>query len=178
MKLVVLDRDGVINENADDYIKSADEWIPIPGSLEAIARLNRAGYHTAVATNQSGIARGLFGIETLHSIHKKMDYLLAQHGGHIETVLFCPHGPDEGCLCRKPSPGLLLQLADRLGIDLRGIPFVGDSLSDIQAATQAGATPLLVRTGNGERTLQNREALPESVQVFDDLSDCVSQLLA
>lgn len=107
-----------------------------------------------------------------------MDYLLAQHGGHIETVLFCPHGPDEGCLCRKPSPGLLLQLADRLGIDLRGIPFVGDSLSDIQAATQAGATPLLVRTGNGERTLQNREALPESVQVFDDLSDCVSQLLA
>lgn len=177
VKLVILDRDGVINENADDYIKSVDEWMPIPGSLDAIARLNQAGYHIAVVTNQSGIARGLFGVETLHAMHKKMDYLLGQYGGHIDTVLFCPHGPDEGCPCRKPSPGMLLQLADRLSIDLRGIPFVGDSLSDVQAASQAGATPVLVCTGNGEYTLQQGEALPGSIHVFADLSAFVDHLL-
>ena len=177
VKLVVLDRDGVINEDSDSYIKSPEEWVPIEGSLEAIARLNQAGYSVAVVTNQSGVGRGLFSIETLHAMHEKMHHLLQQHGGHIETVFFCPHLPDMGCPCRKPSPGMLLQLADRLGVDLRGVPFIGDTVSDIQAATQAGATPILVRSGKGERTLVERDKLPESIQIFDDLADYVSQLL-
>lgn len=177
MKLVILDRDGVINEDSDDYIKSADEWIPIEGSLEAIARLNQSGYYVAVVSNQSGIARGLFSIEALHGMHEKMNHLLQRHGGHVDVVSFCPHGPDDGCPCRKPSPGMLLQLADRLGIDLRGVPFVGDTLSDVQAATRSGATPVLVRTGKAEQLLQEREKLPESVQVFDDLRAFVDQLL-
>ena len=178
MKLVILDRDGVINEDSDEYIKSADEWEPIPGSLEAIARLNQSGYHVAVVTNQSGISRGLFSIETLHEMHEKMSHLLQAHGGQIDTVSFCPHGPDDGCPCRKPSPGMLLQLAERLGIDLRGVPFVGDALRDIQAATQAGATPFLVRTGKGGQTAQQRDALPAALQIFDDLAAFVDYQLA
>jgi len=176
MKLVILDRDGVINQDSENYIKSADEWVPIPGSLEAIARLNQAGYHVAVVTNQSGIARGLFGIEDLHEMHKKMDYLLSRHGGRIDAVSFCPHGRDEGCPCRKPSPGMLLQLADRLGIDLRGVPMVGDSLRDLQAAAQVGATPILVRTGKGEQTARD-EALPANTVIHDDLSAFVEAYL-
>ena len=178
MKLVILDRDGVINEDSDAYIKSAEEWVPIDGALEAIARLNQSGYHVAIVTNQSGIARGLFSIEDLHEMHEKMNHLLQAHGGHIDTVLFCPHGPDNGCPCRKPSPGMLLQLAERLGIDLRGVPFVGDTISDIQAATQAGATPVLVRTGKGEKTVQLRDSLPAALQIFDDLAGFVDYQLA
>ena len=132
--------------------------------------MNRAGYQVAVVTNQSGIGRGLFAIEALHAMHQKMHHLLSQLGGHIDAVLFCPHKPDEGCPCRKPSPGLLLQLADRLSVDLRGVPFVGDSLSDIHAATQAGASPIIVRTGKGENTLRMHDNLPASLQVFDNLA--------
>ena len=176
MKLVILDRDGVINEDSENYIKSADEWIPIPDSLEAIARLNQIGCHIVVVTNQSGIARGLFGIEELHEMHKKMDYLLSQYGGRIEAVSFCPHGPDEGCPCRKPSPGMLLQLANRLGIDLRGVPMVGDSVRDLQAAAQVGALPILVRTGKGEQTVRG-ETMPVNTVVYDNLSAFVDTYL-
>ncbi|MEM7206606.1 MAG: D-glycero-beta-D-manno-heptose 1,7-bisphosphate 7-phosphatase [Pseudomonadota bacterium] len=178
MKLVILDRDGVINADSDAFIKSADEWEPIPGSLEAIALLNQSGYHIAVATNQSGIARGLLSVETLHEIHQKMTYSLAQLGGRIDAVFFCPHGPDEGCPCRKPSPGMLLQISDRLGVDLRGVPFVGDSISDTQAATQAGASPVMVRTGKGARTLKDHDSLPDGLRVFDDLAAFVDDTLS
>src|SRR5690606_15356620 len=130
MRLVILDRDGVINEDSDAYIKSPDEWIPIPGSLEAIARLNRAEYRVVVASNQSGLARGLFDADTLSRIHEKMHRALADVGGAVDAVFFCPHGPDDECDCRKPRPGLLQDIARRLNVSLRGVPAVGDSLRD------------------------------------------------
>jgi len=152
MKLVILDRDGVINKDSDAYIKHPDEWLPIAGSLEAIAKLNHAGYRVVVASNQSGLGRGLFSIDQLNAIHQKMFDALAQQGGHIDSILFCPHKPDENCNCRKPKPGLLLEIADRLNIDLSEALFIGDSLKDIQAAQSVGAKPILVLTGNGKAT--------------------------
>ena len=134
MKLIILDRDGVINEDSDDYIKSTDEFIPLPDSLEAIARLNHAGYTVMVATNQSGIARGLFSIDTLNAIHSKLRRELSTYGGRVDGIFFCPHGPDDHCDCRKPAPGLLYEIAERTGRSLEGVPAVGDSLRDIQAA--------------------------------------------
>ena len=175
MKLVILDRDGVINEDSDDYIKSEDEWIPIPGSLEAIAQLNQAGYHAVVVSNQSGIARGLFTYDDLHRMHAKMNALLAQLGGHVDAVLYCPHHPDDGCPCRKPAPGLLLQLAERLSVDLRGVPLVGDTLSDVQAASQVGAAPVMVRTGRGLRTLDEIDRVPEGVKIYNNLAEFAEQ---
>ncbi|APZ42013.1 D-glycero-beta-D-manno-heptose 1,7-bisphosphate 7-phosphatase [Acidihalobacter ferrooxydans] len=177
MKLIVLDRDGVINRDSDAYIKSPDEWEPLPGSLEAIARLNEAGYTVTVATNQSGIARGLFDIATLAAIHQKMHRLLARHGGHIDAVFFCPHGPDDGCDCRKPDAGLFTQIARRYDADLTGVPAVGDSLRDIEAALLVDAQPMLVRTGKGERTLA-AGMLPASLPVFDDLAQVAATLTA
>ncbi|HEX2542347.1 MAG TPA: D-glycero-beta-D-manno-heptose 1,7-bisphosphate 7-phosphatase [Caldimonas sp.] len=147
MKLVILDRDGTINEDRDDFVKSADEWVPIPGALEAIARLNHAGWHTVIATNQSGLARGLFDMARLNAIHSRMNAELAALGGRIDAVFFCPHGPDDGCDCRKPLPGLFTRIGERYGIELAKIPAVGDSLRDVQAAATAGALPHLVRTG-------------------------------
>jgi D-glycero-D-manno-heptose 1,7-bisphosphate phosphatase len=132
MKLVILDRDGTINEDRDDFVKSADEWVPLPGALEAIARLNHAGWRVALATNQSGLGRGLFDMSALNAIHLKMNTALAQHGGRIDAVFFCPHAPDEQCACRKPLPGLLLEAGRRFGVDLRGVPMVGDSLRDLR----------------------------------------------
>jgi D-glycero-D-manno-heptose 1,7-bisphosphate phosphatase len=149
MKLVILDRDGTINEDRDDYVKSADEWRPVPGSLEAIARLNHAGWHVVVATNQSGLGRGLFDMEALNRMHRKMHDALLQHGGRIDAVFFCPHAPEDECRCRKPLPGLFEEIAERYGLDLAGVPAVGDSLRDLQAAVSAGCTPHLVRTGKG-----------------------------
>ncbi|HKK06582.1 MAG TPA: D-glycero-beta-D-manno-heptose 1,7-bisphosphate 7-phosphatase [Gammaproteobacteria bacterium] len=177
MKLIILDRDGVINEDSDDYIKSPEEFIPLPGSLEAIARLNHAGFRVLVATNQSGIARGLFDLDTLHRIHEKLRRQLAALGGEIEAILFCPHGPDDNCTCRKPKPGLLRDIADRLQFSLEEVPAVGDSLRDLQAAQAVGARPLLVRTGKGERTLAQGEGL-EGVPVYADLASAVEALLA
>ncbi len=177
MKLIILDRDGVINEDSDDYIKSPEEFIPLPGSLEAIARLNHAGFRVLVATNQSGIARGLFDLDTLHRIHEKLRRQLAALGGEIEAILFCPHGPDDNCTCRKPKPGLLRDIADRLQVSLEEVPAVGDSLRDLQAAQAVGARPLLVRTGKGERTLAQGEGL-EGVPVYADLASAVEALLA
>ena len=177
MRLIILDRDGVINEDSDAYIKSPAEWAPIPGSLEAIARLNHEGWRVVVASNQSGIARGLFAIDTLMRIHEKMQRALAQFGGAIDAVFFCPHGPDDHCRCRKPKPGLLEDIGARLHIDLRGVPAVGDSRRDLEAARQVGALPILVRTGNGQQTIAGGTGLLD-VPVFDDLAGVVDALLA
>jgi D-glycero-D-manno-heptose 1,7-bisphosphate phosphatase len=152
--LVILDRDGVINFDSDEYIKSPEEWIPIPGSLEAVARLCRADYRVTVATNQSGIARGLYNMATLNRIHLKMVSSLHERGGQFEAVFFCPHGPDDGCNCRKPRPGMLHQTSERLSVPLAGVPVVGDSRRDLESATAVGALPVLVKTGNGEATQQ------------------------
>jgi len=176
MKLIILDRDGVINQDSDKYIKSPQEWIPIAGSLEAIARLNKADYRVVVATNQSGIARGLFDYKDLNAIHRKMNDLLAQLGGEVLGVFYCPHGPNDHCACRKPKPGLFKQIADRLHVGLTNVPAVGDSLRDIQAARRVGAKPILVRSGKGERTIA-AGGLPKDVLVFDDLASVANALI-
>ena len=177
MPVVILDRDGVINEDSDAYVKSPAEWIPIPGSLEAIARLNHAGYRVVVATNQSGVARGLFSMVELDAIHQKLHASLARLGGQLDGIYFCPHGPDDGCACRKPRPGLLREIASRQGIDLGGVPAIGDSLRDLEAAMAVGAMPILVRTGKGRAT---EEKLPAhwNVIVFDDLAQAAHALVA
>ncbi len=177
MQLVILDRDGVINQDSDGYVKSPAEWHPIPGSLDAIARLSRAGYRVVVATNQSGIGRGLFDVETLNAIHDRMKGQLAELGGSIDAIFFCPHRPEDDCACRKPKPGLLLEIASRLRVPLTGVPAIGDSLRDVESAVAAGARPILVRTGKGHRTLAEKGPLP-GVEVFDDLGAVVSHLLS
>ena len=176
MQLIILDRDGVINEDSDDYIKSPDEWHPIPGSLAAIARLYRAGWRVVVATNQSGVSRGLFDLDTLMRIHEKMYREVRNAGGQIDAIFFCHHAPEDNCRCRKPRPGLLLDIADRLRIELTGVPSIGDSLRDLQAARAAGARPLLVRTGKGASTL-GHPGLDPDVPVFRDLAGAVDALL-
>ncbi len=177
MKLVILDRDGVINYDSDQYIKSPEEWTPLPGSLEAIALLNQNGFRIAVATNQSGIGRGLFDMNALNAMHAKMHKALATMGGHVDAVFFCPHTPEDGCDCRKPKPGLFYQIADRFGIDLKEVTMVGDSHRDLQAGAAAGCTPMLVRTGKGLKTLE-REDLPLNTQVFDDLAAAAKHIIA
>lgn len=169
MKLAILDRDGVINHDSPSFVKSPDEWIPLPGSLEAIARLSQAGWRVVVATNQSGLARGLFSMETLNAIHARMRTELTQLGGHIDAIFVCPHGPDEGCNCRKPKPGMYLDIGRRYDTPLQDVPVVGDSLRDLQAAAAAGCNPWLVRTGNGIKTLESG-GLPEGTRVADDLA--------
>lgn len=178
MPLVILDRDGVVNEDSDAYIKSPDEWVPIPGSLEAIARLNHAGYRVVIATNQSGVARGLFGMGELDAIHQKLHTALARLGGQLDGIYFCPHGPDDGCACRKPRPGLLLEIAARHGIELTGVPAIGDSLRDLEAARAVGATPILVRTGKGRTTEERLPADWGPVAVYDDLAQAILALVA
>lgn len=175
MSLIILDRDGVINHDSDDFIKSPAEWEPIDGSLEAIARLNYAGYRVVVITNQSGVARDLLSIETLNRIHSKMRRMAAQVGGKIEAVLFCPHGPDADCDCRKPSPGAFQELAQRLRLDLTGVPAIGDSARDLNAARAAGCQPILVRTGKGAAT--ETDGVDEDVAIYDDLAAAADALL-
>jgi len=177
MKLIILDRDGVINVDSDQFIKSPAEWKPIPGSLEAIAKLNQAGYRVVLATNQSGIGRGLFDMATLNAIHDKMHKALAHVGGRIDALFFCPHAADSKCDCRKPKPGLFEEISKRFNMDLTGVPAIGDSLRDLQAATAMGARPILVRTGKGEKTLE-AGGLPEGTLVFADLADAVRHLTA
>lgn len=176
MKLIILDRDGVINQDSDDFIKSVDEFIPLPGSLEAIARLNQAGYRVAIATNQSGIARGFYDIATLNAMHDKLRRLLSSLGAGIDMIAFCPHGPDDNCSCRKPKAGMYREIASRFEMSLQGVPIIGDSLRDLIAANEVGARPILVRTGKGMRTLEKGEGL-EGVAVYDDLAAAVSALL-
>lgn len=178
MKLIILDRDGVINHDSDDYIKTVDEWQPIAGSLQAIGRLSQLGYTIVVATNQSGIARGYYDIETMHAMHKKMSHMLEQYGGYIEAIFFCPHGPKDNCDCRKPKPGMLNEIASRYQCELDDVPYIGDTISDLKAAQAVGASPVLVRTGKGERTL----ALPEfkefeNVAVYADLASATQAIL-
>ncbi len=176
MKLVILDRDGVINHDSDQYIKSPEEWKPIPGSLAAIARLNQAGYRVVVASNQSGVGRGLFETDTLMAIHDKMIKSLAQVGGRIDAIFFCPHTNGDNCECRKPKPGLFKEIAARFNADLAGVPAVGDSLRDLQAAEAVGASPMLVLTGKGRKT-QGDPELPPGTPVFADLAAAVAHIL-
>jgi len=177
MKLVVLDRDGVINLDSDQYIKSPEEWTPIPGSLEAIARLTQAGFRVVVATNQSGLGRGLFDMATLNAMHNKMHKAVNQLGGRIDAVFFCPHAQDAGCACRKPQPGMLLEIAERYKLALADVPVIGDSLRDLQAASAAGARPVLVLTGKGEKTLR-AGGLPEGTEIHKDLAAAAMALAA
>jgi D-glycero-D-manno-heptose 1,7-bisphosphate phosphatase len=176
VKLAILDRDGVINQDSDSFVKEPDEWIALPGSLEAIARLSRANWHVVIASNQSGVARGLFSMATLNAIHAKMRRELAHAGGNIEAIFICPHGPDDGCACRKPEIGMFLDIARRYDIDLNGSPAVGDSLRDLQAASAAGCEPWLVLTGKGAET-QKAGQLPAGTRVKENLAAVVDAWL-
>lgn len=177
MRLVILDRDGVINHDSDQYIKSPSEWRAIPGSIEAIARLHQNGYRIAVATNQSGIGRGLFDMATLNAINDKMMELVFRQGGRIDALFFCPHTAVEECNCRKPRTGMLEEIAARFHTELKGVPVVGDSLKDLQAAESVGAQPILVLTGKGPMT-QKDGGLPKKTIVFDSLADAARHLIA
>jgi len=175
LKLLILDRDGVINQDSDAYIKSVEEWIPLPGAIEAIAQLSRAGWTVAVATNQSGIARGYYDLATLEAMHERLRSLVAQQGGELGLVVYCPHGPDEGCACRKPKPGMLRTIAEHYGVSLARLWFVGDSLGDLEAARAVDCQPVLVKTGKGEKTLG--KTLPVGTLVFDDLAAVAAELI-
>ncbi len=177
MKLIILDRDGVINEDSDSFIKTPDEWIPLPGSLEAIARLTKAGYAIVVATNQSGLGRGFFDIMTLNAIHQKMQNTVKAAGGQIEAIFFCPHTASDNCDCRKPRQGMFSTIAERFDTKLDDVPSVGDSLRDLQAAFLAGCTPILVLSGKGKQTLENG-GLPPKTVIFDNLAAVADHLLS
>jgi D-glycero-D-manno-heptose 1,7-bisphosphate phosphatase len=182
MKLVILDRDGVINNDSTNFIKKPSEWIPIAGSLEAIALLNQSGYRIAIATNQSGISRGLFDMTTLNNIHDKMHRELALLGGRIDAIFYCPHAADEHCHCRKPDTGMIEEIGNRFSMEMHGIPAVGDALRDLQAFANAGCQPILVRTGKGEATLaaskQNPDkALPANTWVCADLAEAAQRII-
>ena len=180
-KLIILDRDGVINEDSDNYIRSVDEWIPVPGSIKAISELSKAGYTIAVATNQSGLARGYFPESELHAMHNKMNTLVEAEGGQIHTILFCPHGPDDLCDCRKPKPGMVEQLLSLHGVKASKTWVVGDSLRDLQAGLGAGCKAALVKTGKGERTLkaiEEKEPQLKNIPLFKNLKEFSEQLLS
>lgn len=177
MSFIILDRDGVINYDSDAYIKSPDEWRPIPGSLNAIAQLNRSGFRVLVATNQSGVARGYYNLDTLSDIHEKLIRELAAVGGYVEEIFYCPHHPDENCLCRKPNIGLLQQIQAKYPVVWQETYFIGDSKSDIQAAQAMNCLPILVHTGNGETMLQRHPELT-SIPNFPDLARAVEYVLS
>ena len=180
MKLVIIDRDGTINADSVEYIKTPDEWTPLPGALEAIARLNHAGWHVVVASNQSGLGRGLFDVASLNAMHTKMYKMLAAVGGRIDAVFYCPHTPDDKCHCRKPEPGLFEQIGERYGIDLKGVAVVGDALRDVVAGASAGCEPHLVLTGNGAayRGRDLPETFPANTRVHEDLSAFADWMVA
>ena len=175
LKLLILDRDGVINYDSDAYIKSVAEWIPLPGSIEAIAQLSKAGWTVAIAPHQSGIARGYYDIATLDAMHARLRTLVAEQGGEVGLVVYCPHGPDEGCDCRKPKPGMLKTIAEHYNVPLAGIWFVGDSLGDLEAAKAVDSQPVLVKTGKGEKT--QAKNLPVGTLIFDDLAAVAAELI-
>ena len=176
-RIIILDRDGVINRDSNDFVKSAAEWIPLPGSIDAIAALSAAGYTIAVASNQSGLARGLFDETALAAMHAKLRALVEAAGGRVDHIVVCPHGPDDGCDCRKPEPGLYRQIAEHFSTGLDGVPIIGDSLRDLEAAIAAGAKPILVRTGNGLKAEPHLQGKLEAVPVFDDLAAAVNSLV-
>jgi len=177
MKLVILDRDGVINQDSDQFIKNTTERQPIPGSLEAIAKLNHAGYRVVIASNQSGIGRGLLDMGALNAINDRMYRALAQVGGRIDALFYCPHAAGDNCDCRKPKPGMFIDIAQRFNVDLAGVPSIGDSLRDLQAAAAAGARPILVLTGKGAKT-ETAGGLPDGTPVFADLAEAVRNIVA
>ena len=176
--LVILDRDGVINRDSDAFVKSPSEWLPLPGSIDAIAALSQAGFTVTVASNQSGLARGLFDRAALRAMHRKLRRLVNAAGGRVDRIVVCPHGPDDGCSCRKPLPGLLLRLARHYDTSLEGVPVIGDSTRDLEAAVAAGATPILVRTGNGRRTEASLPSSLAGADVYDDLASAAVALVA
>jgi len=180
MKIVILDRDGTINEDSDEFVKSPEEWVPLPGALDAIAKLNHAGWHVVIASNQSGLGRGLFDVASLNAIHTKMHKALAAAGGRVDAVFYCPHVPEDGCRCRKPLPGLFEQIGERYGIELKGMPTVGDSLRDLQAGAAAGCDTHLVLTGKGAqyRGQVLPQDCPPETQVHEDLAAFVTVLLS
>ena len=180
MKLVILDRDGTINSDSEDFVKSPDEWIPLPGALEAIARLNHAGWHVVIASNQSGLGRGLFDVASLNAMHAKMHKMLAAVGGRVDAVFYCPHSPEESCSCRKPLPGLFEQIGDRFGLPLKGVPTAGDSLRDLQAGAAVGCEPHLVLTGKSlaYRNGAQPPGLPEGTLLHQDLAAFVEFIIA
>jgi len=178
MKLIILDRDGVINHDSAEYIKSLEEWVPIPGSLDAIARLYHGGFRIIIASNQSGLGRGLFSIDHLNAIHRKLARELGAQGAQLEAIFFCPHAPSANCACRKPLPGLLNEIADRLQVNLVGVPCVGDSWRDMESALAVGATPILVRTGNGLNTLIDHADELVDISIFNDLAAATDYILA
>ncbi len=182
MKLVILDRDGVINQDSANFIKNPNEWIPIPGSLEAITLLNQSGFRVALATNQSGIARGLFDMATLNAIHDKMHRALAQIGGRIDAMFYCPHAADDHCDCRKPKTGMIEDIARRFLVDLSRVYAVGDSLRDLQAYHDAGCKPVLVQSGKGEETLASGsladKKLPANTLIFANLAEAALHIIA
>ena len=180
MKLVILDRDGTINEDSDEFVKSPEEWIPLPGAMDAIAKLNHAGWHVVIASNQSGLGRGLFDVASLNAIHGKMHKALAAAGGRVDAVFYCPHVPEDGCRCRKPLPGLFEQIGERYGIELKGVPAVGDSLRDLQAGAAVGCDTHLVLTG---KSAQYRgqgvpPGSPPGTRVHEDLAAFANMLLS
>lgn len=176
IKLIILDRDGVVNYDSDQFIKCPDEWKPIPGSLEAISRLNQAGFKVVLATNQSGVGRGLFDMAMFNTIHDKMHKALAQAGGRIDALFFCPHAADSNCKCRKPKPGMFQEISERFNISLDDVPCIGDSLRDLQAAAEAGGQPILVLTGKGEKT-RAAGGLPANTLIFEDLNEAARHVI-
>jgi D-glycero-D-manno-heptose 1,7-bisphosphate phosphatase len=180
-KLVILGRDGILNEYREAHVTAPEEWVPVPGALEAVARLNHAGWHVVVATNQAGIGRGMIDMAAINAVHAHMNQQLMAHGARIDAVFFCPHTPEEGCDCRKPRPGMMLDIARRYGVDLRGVPMVGDTLRDLQAAAAAGCEPHLVLTGRaaglGDEQLRQMLAQVPGTQAHADLPAFVDFLL-
>lgn len=175
IRYIILDRDGVINQDSDAFIKSPNEWQPINGSLEAIALLNQHDYRVVVITNQSGIARGLFARRTLQAIHRKMLDAVRDAGGQIDSIYCCPHGPDDQCQCRKPKPGLMKQFSEEHDVDLSGLPMIGDSMRDLQAAAAVGAQPILVRSGKGERIVDQVATL--NIPIYENLYEASTALI-
>lgn len=176
--MVIVDRDGVINEDRDDYIKSAEEWVAIPGSLEAIAKLSQSGYTVVIATNQSGIGRGLFDLDTLETIHKKLTCAVESHGGSIAGIYYCPHRPDDNCACRKPRTGLLDRIESDFKLSVAGMPFIGDSLGDLLAAIQKQCRPILVKTGKGKQALHQIGNISTEIAVFKNLADAAEAIIS
>lgn len=178
MKLIILDRDGVLNQDSDDYVKSVDEWLPLPGSMEAVGRLCQAGFTLAVATNQSGLARGYFGLPELNAMHAKMEQLAAGFGGYFSHIAYCPHGPNDHCNCRKPLPGLIHEIEQQLNTSAQGAWIVGDSIRDLEAGLAAGCKPVLVRTGKGQKSEAKLATTAlAATPVFDDLASFADALL-
>ena len=178
MKIILLDRDGVINQDSDKFVKSIDEFILIPGSVDAIANLSQAGFKVVVCTNQSGLGRGLFTMEALNEMHEKLHQSVEQAGGEVDVIMFCPHTAEANCLCRKPKPGMILDICERFNVeDISQVAMIGDSIRDLQAIDNVGGIPILVKTGNGKKTLA-KETLPAGTLVFDDLLPASEDIIA